>query len=351
MSSESGRLSNKGPPATTARPLTQDDDGTTRRTIRASTSTQTLRERFKRGLGTGVDGWVLLGLLLGFALLYLPTYWDLAHTIWASDEQGHGPIILGLSLWLLYRKREQLAALPTAPALGLGSMLCALALTMYALGRSQGILLLEVGSQIVLLSSLLLLFKGYAGWRWAWFALFFMLFMVPLPGTLVALLTTPLKSAVSMIATGLLYQMGYPIARSGVVLMVGPYQLLVADACAGLNSMFTLEALGMLYMSLMGYTSVKRNIALAALIVPISFSANVVRVILLVLVTYHFGDEAGQGFVHGFAGMVLFMVALSLMLMVDRVLGFFFKSTRDAASPTSAASSDHKTGTASRSKR
>jgi exosortase B len=289
-------------------------------------------DRFKQGLGAGIDGWVFLGLLLGFALLYLPTYWDLAHTIWASDEQGHGPIILGLSLWLLYRKREGLSVLAAKPALGTGSVLCVLALLMYALGRSQGILLLEVGSQIVLLSALLLLFKGYAGWRWAWFALFFMLFMVPLPGTLVSLLTAPLKSAVSMMATGLLYQLGYPIARSGVVLTVGPYQLLVADACAGLNSMFTLEALGMLYMSLMGYTSVKRNVALALLILPISFIANITRVMVLVLVTYHFGDEAGQGFVHSFAGMVLFMVALTLMLVVDHVLSYFFKSSRGAAS-------------------
>ena len=39
-----------------------------------------------------------------------------------------------------------------------------------------------------------------------------------------------------------------------MILTVGPYQLLVADACAGLNSMFTLEALGLLYMNLMGYT-------------------------------------------------------------------------------------------------
>jgi exosortase B len=297
-----------------------------------------LSEKFTQGLGLGLDGWVLLSLLLGFLLLYAPTYWDLSHTIWASDEQGHGPIILGLSLWLLYRKRARLAALPNTPAWASGSFFCAMALLMYAVGRSQGILLLEVGSQIVLLSALLLLFKGYAGWRWAWFALFFMLFMVPLPGTLVAMLTTPLKSAVSMISTGLLYQLGYPIARSGVVLTVGPYQLLVADACAGLNSIFTLEALSMFYMNLMGYTSIKRNVALAILILPISFSANVVRVMVLVLVTYHFGDEAGQGFVHSFAGMVLFMVALMLMLMVDSVLGLFFKSSRGAAVASSATS-------------
>jgi len=57
-----------------------------------------------------------------------------------------------------------------------------------------------------------------------------------------------------------------------------------------------------------------------SLVVPVSFCANVVRVIILVLVTYRFGDEAGQGFVHGFAGMVLFAVALLFIMGLDRAL-------------------------------
>ena len=113
-----------------------------------------------------------------------------------------------------------------------------------------------------------------------------------------------------------------------MILTVGPYQLLVADACAGLNSLFTLEALGLLYLNLMNYTSAWRGVTLAILIVPISFAANVVRVIILVLVTYHFGDEAGQGFVHGFAGMVLFVVALTLILFTDSLLGLFMQGER-----------------------
>jgi exosortase len=115
------------------------------------------------------------------------------------------------------------------------------------------------------------------------------------------------------------------VVRSGVILTVGPYQLLVADACSGLNSLFTLEALGLLYMNLMNYKSALRNTLLAILILPISFLANVTRVIILVLVTYYFGDEAGQGFVHSMAGMVLFMVALGLMFPTDKLLGLFFK--------------------------
>lgn len=264
-------------------------------------------------------------LCIGFVLMFAPTFRDLATTVWSRDEQGHGPIILAVVLWLAYRKRDELMALEARPSRGIGSLVFGLGLVMFVLGRSQAVLLFEVGSLIPLCAGLLLLFKGGAGLRLLWFPVFFMLFMVPLPATLVVAVTTPLKSAVSAVASGLLYQLGYPVGRSGVILTVGPYQLLVADACAGLNSMFTLEALGLLYMNIMNYQSALRNIAMAVMIVPISFVANIVRVCILVLVTYHFGDEAGQGFVHGFAGMVLFAVALSLILTVDHGLTAIYR--------------------------
>ena len=281
-------------------------------------------------LPQGFD-WVVACLLAaGIGLLYIPAYLDLARTIWATDEQGHGPIILAVSLWLLYIKRHELAAVPTQPMPWLGWPLVVFALFWYALGNSQDIIMFEISAQIMLLIGLLLLFRGKRALRVVWFPLFFMVFMIPLPEALVAAVTAPLKSAVSAVASNLLYQLGYPVGRSGVVMTVGPYQLLVADACAGLNSMFTLEALGMLYMNLMKYTSAARNITLALLLVPTAFAANIVRVMILVLVTYHFGDEAGQGFVHSFAGMVLFMVALGLMLVLDKVLGLFFTDHRMA---------------------
>lgn len=272
-------------------------------------------------LPAGADLWVLALLLGGFVLLYGPAYLQLSKTIWATDEQGHGPIILAVAGWLFYTQRHALDALPVQPVPAVGWPLLVFALVVYAFGWSQEILMFTIGSQIVLLMALLLLFHSLRGLRLVWFPLFFLLFMVPLPEALVAAVTAPLKSAVSAVASNLLYALGYPVGRSGVVMTVGPYQLLVADACAGLNSMFTLEALGMLYMNLMRYTSPARNIALALLLVPTAFAANIVRVMILVLVTYHFGDAAGQGFVHGFAGMVLFMVALVLMLVLDKALG------------------------------
>ncbi len=278
-----------------------------------------------------------LPVLLGFCALYIPTYLMLSDTVWVSDEQGHGPIILAVSLWLMWRKRHDFLALAETPAYVSGGLALLLGLFFYLLGRTQQLDTIEVASQIFVLAAALLLLKGWPAVRLMAFPLFFLIFMVPLPSVLVQIVTVPLKMAVSWCAEAILYAAGYPVARTGVIISVGQYQLLVADACAGLNSMFTLEALGLLYMNLMNYKSIGRNVALAILVIPISFVANIVRVMILVLVTFHFGDEAGQGFVHDFAGMVLFMVALVLILATDSVLNLFFKKKPAADAPSALA--------------
>lgn len=267
-----------------------------------------------------------LPIIIGLLALYVPSLIDLFQGVWAEDEQAHGPIVMGISLWLLYRKFPEIRNIANAkPATGAGWAFLLFGLLCYALGRSQAILQLEVGSVIPVIAGLILIIYGWTGLRKMWFPLFFMIFMVPLPGVFVQAMTIPLKTAVSIVAEHLLYAFDYPVARTGVILQVAQYQMLVADACAGLHTLFTLEALGLLYMNLMGYTSVKRNVALALLIVPISFVSNVIRVMILILVTYYMGDAAGQGFLHGFAGMTLFMSALILIIGVDSLLGKFIK--------------------------
>jgi len=266
--------------------------------------------------------------LLGVLTLYLPTVFDLFNGIWASEEQAHGPIILFLSLWLICRKWPEMMIKSEgkSPSFFWGWSIFLLSLLLYIIGRSQQILIFEMGSFITVISAILLLKCGAGALKVMWFPIFFLLFMIPLPGTVVSLLTMPMKMAVSYVAENILFWANYPIARNGVILQIGQYQLLVADACAGLQTLLTLEALGLFYLNLVQHTSFFRNVALAILIIPISFTANVIRVIVLTLITYHYGDAAGQGFLHGFAGMVLFISALILILGVDSLLQLFVKA-------------------------
>jgi exosortase B len=266
-------------------------------------------------------------LALGLVCMFWPVGQKLAHTVWATDDQGHGPIIIGVALWLIWQRRADLiAAAQKAHSSGwLGWPLFAFGLVLYFVGRLQNIPTFELGALIPISVGLVLATYGGAMLRLVGFPLFFLAFAVPLPGGLVDALTMPLKYAVSVVAEIILHHAGLPVGRTGVMLTVGQYQLLVADACAGLNSMFTLEALGILYMNLVGHTNRVRNVVLAILIIPMAFIANVIRVMVLVCVTYYFGDEAGQGVVHGMAGMVLFVVALTLMFAMDKALNLVFK--------------------------
>ena len=267
--------------------------------------------------------WQWTPIVIGILILFIPTYMDLASTIWATDEQGHGPIILMISLFLFWQKREVfISGDPQKSNSILGSFLLGFALIIYVLGRSQEILIFEVGSQVLILTSIVLLTLGSSALKKLWFPLFFLIFMLPLPGTVVDALTLPMKIAVSNVVEMVLYSFDYPIARNGVILQIGYYKLLVADACAGLHTVFTLEAMGLLYLHLIKRDSFVRNVSLALLILPISFFANTVRVIILVLVTYYYGDEVGQGFIHDFAGLVLFGTALVLIIFTDSMIHF-----------------------------
>lgn len=266
----------------------------------------------------------LLLVLLGLAVMYVPSFVDLFRGIWSTDQQAHGPIVLAITSWFFYYKAMQLAKTKfvAMPAPHFGWPILILGCLLFIVGRSQSLYIFEVGSLILVLLGIVLIFYGIAVAKHFWFAFFFMLFMVPLPASVVDIVTQPMKLAVSFASEHLLYSMGFPVARSGVVMYIGSYQLLVADACAGLNSLFTLEALGLLYMNVMRHESPLRNMLLAALIVPISFTSNVTRVVILALITYYWGDAAGQGFIHQFSGMLLFITALLLIMGVDSLLRF-----------------------------
>lgn len=262
-------------------------------------------------------------ILVGLCVLYVPSFVDLFRTIWSNDEQAHGPIVLSISIWLLFRKWPEMWRISQGrSASALGWPIFFIGLFLYVIGRSQDILIFEIGSVIWLLAAILLFMRGPSAVKAQWFTLFFMLFMIPLPGAVVDAVTLPIKTAVSYVTEHILYWIGYPIARIGVILQIGQYKLLVADACAGLHTLFTLEALGLLYLNLVRHDSFIRNVVLAFLIVPISFTANVIRVMVLTLVTYYLGDAAGQGFLHGFAGLVLFVAALLMIIGVDALLQY-----------------------------
>ncbi len=265
-------------------------------------------------IGAGAE-W--LPVFAGLLLLYIPTLVDLVEMIWVRDDEFHGAVILAVIVWLIWDRRHVLLGAPadTAPAAGLSVLAAGLAL--YFVGRTLGILVFQIGALMPILAGVLLAMRGVAAVRAYWFMLLFIIYLVPLPAYVQDAMTLPLKEEVSALAAKVMYAAGYPIAHEGVVITVGQYQLLVADACAGLNSMFSLSAVGLVYLYLVRRPSWWHNALIVLSLLPIAFVANLVRVIALVLVTYHLGDAAGQGFVHGLSGVVLFGIALASVILLD----------------------------------
>lgn len=281
--------------------------------LAGTTSTPLLRRLFDQHAGV----WLLAA---GLAALYVPTFVRWAAGTWAVGSHGHEPLIVIVCLWLFYLRREPLARLAEHAAPAAASIMLGFGLLVYLLGRVAETERLELFSMIPVAAALLLAAGGLRALRCAWFPLLFLSFAIPLPPDIVVAVTGPLKTAVSAVATQVLQWAGLPIGRSGVVITIGQYQLLVVEACAGLQTMFTLEAMGLLYASLSNHSR-SHSLLLGVLVIPVAFIANVVRVMALVLVTHFFGDAAGQGFLHNFSGVVLFLVALLLIMAVDGLIG------------------------------
>jgi exosortase B len=261
-----------------------------------------------------------LPVILGLMVLYVPAFYDLVGMIWIRDDEYHGVIVLAVIVWLVWDRREVLLSPPTSAAPAPGIALLVFGLLLYVLGRSQGILIFQVASLVPVLAGTLLAMRGWPALRALWFALLFVAYLIPLPAYVQDSLTLPLSQTVAAAVDHILYAVGYPIAHEGVMLTVGQYQLRVADACAGLNAMFSLSAIGLLYLYLKRYQSWLRNALILLSLLPIAFFANIARAVILVVVTYNFGDEAGQGFVHGFSGIALFVFALMAVLLLDAIL-------------------------------
>jgi exosortase len=259
-------------------------------------------------------------LAIGCGALVLPTMYQVARETWSTDQGGHGPIVLATGLWALWRelKSGDVEWRPGNFALALTAL--AFLLTIFIVARITGIIEIEAFSMYGgLVTGAYLLFGGGLI-RKIWFPLVYHAFALPPPDTVIEAVTQPIKIAISEWAVSLLSLLGYPIANSGVIIQIGQYQLLVAAACAGLNSIVTLTALCLFYVYLRHRSNLIALLVVATAAIPVAIISNFVRVLVMLIVTFYFGDAAAQGFFHDFAGLLMFAVALLTIFAVDQVV-------------------------------
>jgi len=251
-------------------------------------------------------------LVVGALALFVPTIASLGAGPWSTEQGVHGPLVLATGIWLIFRRGDEVRALATPGSFGLAVVAILGAAAAYAFGRAFDFITIEVAAMLFAFGAVAYSFVGGAVLRLMWFPILYLAFMIPIPGSFLDVVTQPLAAALGGV--------GYPVARVGVTIYVAQYQLLVEDACAGLNSLISLTAIGLFYVYVMRNSNVRYSALLLALVVPIAILANCVRVAALVLLTYYFGDAVAQGFLHKFAGMVTFTSALLLIFLIDALL-------------------------------
>lgn len=258
-----------------------------------------------------------VALIVGAAVMLLPTMIQVGQFNWTTEQGGHGPIVLATGIWLLWRELKSSPAkrAPGKPLVGVLMIVPLLAI--YVVARITGILEIEALAMYGALITGAYLLLGGALIRSIWFPLLYLALALPPPDSVVAAVTQPIKIAISQWAVTLLHAVGYPIASSGVTIQIAQYELLVAAACAGLNSIISLGAICLFYGYLRHRTNFLAFVVIALSVIPIAIFSNFVRVLILILITYHLGESAAQGFLHDFAGLTMFAVALLTVFLID----------------------------------
>lgn len=232
-------------------------------------------------------------MLGALAILILPTLYSFATTFWARTSDTHAPIVMAFIAVAFWRERHALDWSATPRARGSAFALGMFAALLYFLGRSQSFHQLEGLGVVFMIAAAILLVGGFGGMRRYLFPCFMLLFVIPVPNSVADSLLVPLKMHLSQGVTDLFYTLGYPVSNHGVILNVGFYQLQIADACAGLNSLISLTAIGLLFVYLLPPSRRIVTVLLLLLTPALALAANFLRVAALVLITYYFGGDAG----------------------------------------------------------
>ena len=281
--------------------------------------------------------WQSAILVLGLIAFCVPTMQFVMQTSWAGEEGAHGPIVLATGLWLLAREWQGTRKVAQPAPMSIIWFLLAVLVPLQIFARITQIVELEGYFMYFTILVVLYALIGSEAMRKLWFPLFYIAFIFPPPESLVALVTVPMKIWLSKAAIGFLQLFNYPIGGEGVTIYIGQYELLVAAACSGINSIVSLSAISLFYIYMRHRANWLYSGLLVLLIVPVALIANFFRVLILILLTYHAGEAAAQGFLHNFAGIAMFAIALVTIFAADEVL----KPLWDRVRGTSETKVDH----------
>jgi exosortase len=261
--------------------------------------------------------WILV------SVLYYPLFSYLYNKRWDTVDYTHAYFILPLSLWLIWRKRREIKNIyreASPDKMNLFSFFVLLTgILMFIFGWQKDYIFIQTLSLIPLLFGLTGFLYGTKMSKTLSFPILYLLLLVPPPFGILDSITLPMRYGISVLAEKILFFLHYPISREGLLLKIGYNDIFMGAPCSGFRSLITMFSLVLVYVYI-SKGSLLKKFVLTSLIIPMALFGNLVRVITLCLITFYFGEEAGQGFFHNFSGIVIFIITLLGLMGAESLL-------------------------------
>ncbi len=256
--------------------------------------------------------------LVSFVAAYLPVWTSLLQTWASSDDYSHGFFIVPIVIYIIWQKKERLLAIPAETSIA-GLLLLIISLVAYVLGSYAEIKTVASLSILTTLTGCILFLYGPHILKEVSFPLCFLIFMIPIPGQVYSAITIPLQLIVSKASVDMLAAAGIPILRDGNVIHLPAHTFEVVQACSGLRSLITLLTLA----TVIAYFTLRFNTLRGILIVsaiPAAILVNIIRVTAMIVVYHLWGYNLTEGAVHTTIGVVIFILAISIIYLFRNLL-------------------------------
>tara|TARA_R110000823_G_scaffold210224_14_gene340607 strand:+ start:47195 stop:48703 length:1509 start_codon:yes stop_codon:yes gene_type:complete len=278
--------------------------------------------------------WAAALVSIGLLWLYLETIFSMI-AIWSrSDTFAHGFLILPISLWLVWMKRDELAHIAPVPAPWVALLLLPASFG-WMLANMVDVLVVQ---QLALVAMLIIAVWAVIGHSLALalaFPLGFLFFAVPIGEGLIA----PMMDFTAVSTVHLVRVSGIPVFREGLYFELPSGRWSVVEACSGVRYIIASVTVGTLFAYLTYVSWWRRALfILISAIVPVF--ANTLRAYIIVMLG-HFSDmTVATGADHLVYGWVFFGVVIFILFW----LGSFFREDM----PAPAASGDGAAATATK---